>query len=131
MIAKPTHKANIIVAIYAICFAVGSLSHAKDFVDYGWRPYSAAPLPFEIFWSSLVLVDLVVVVLLLSKFRRLGIYLALLVMLADVSINTYATVILNEVLVWKVVLQAIFLGFILGSIGFLSPSSKVNYDGQL
>ncbi|WP_456389789.1 hypothetical protein [Profundibacter sp.] len=129
MIGKPISKIHFTVTIYALCFAVGALSHAKDFVIYGWRPYIAAPLPFEIFWSSLILFDLAVVAFLLSKHRHIGIFLALFVMLADVSINMYAAVTLNGVLVWKIVLQAIFLGFILGSVGFLYQPSKPHSRG--
>jgi len=73
--------------------------------------------------------EVVVVAFLLSKHRHIGIILALLVMLADVSINTYASIILDGVLVWKIVLQAVFLGFILGSIGFLGQPSNGHIRG--
>ena len=124
MMEKSISKTDFVVVVYAICFAIGAFSHARDFVVYGWRPYIAAPLPFELFWSSLILIDVVVVAFLLSKHRHIGIFLALLVMLADVSINTYASIVLDGVSVWKIVLQAVFLGLILGSIGFIGQPSN-------
>ncbi len=120
MTSFPIRKKSTIVTVYALCFALGSMSHAKDFLVYGWRPYNAAPLPIEVFWSSLILVDLVVVGVLLSKHKRLGAILAISVMLTDVLINTYATIVLEfDILVGPLVLQSIFLGFILGTIGLV------------
>ena len=72
----------------------------------------------------MLIVDLAVVLFLLSKNRHIGAILALIVMLADVSINTYAVVVMTDILIWKIVLQAIFLGFILGSIGFLKQYDR-------
>ena len=85
---------------------------------HGWRPYDVAPLPLEVFWSSLIIIDLMVVAVLLFRTKRLGSLLALTVMLFDVAINTYATAFLGfSSLVGPLVLQSIFLGFIIGTIG--------------
>lgn len=109
-----THR---IVMIYTLFFAIGALSHARDFVMNGMRPYNIAPLPIELFWTSLILIDVCVVLILLSRHKRIGCQLALLVMLIDVLINSYATIVLKfDFLVWSLVVQSILLGFILGSI---------------
>ncbi|SEM73453.1 hypothetical protein SAMN04488077_107140 [Roseovarius tolerans] len=125
MIGSPISKERFIIAIYVLCFAIGALSHGKDFIYYGWRPYKAAPLPIEVFWSSLIWIDILVVVVLLSRKRRLGVVLALSVMLADIAINSYATILLGfAILVGPLVLQSVFLGFILGSIGIVLKTPR-------
>ena len=59
---------------------------------------------------------------LLSRFRRSGLLLAAAIMMADVAANTYALVALNiRAFSLAVPLQAIFLGFVLGSLPFLWP----------
>ena len=127
MISRPIPTKHVVVAAYALCFALGALSHAKDFLVYGWRPYELAPLPIEVFWSSLILVDLAIISVLLSKYQRVGVFLALSVMLADVSVNTYATIVLElDFLVGPLVLQSIFLGFILGTIGYVFQMTMQN-----
>ncbi len=129
---KPHTFVGRITTVYAICFAIGVLSHAKDFALYGARPYDVAPLPIEVFWSSLILIDALMVVILLSRHKRLGCYIALLVMMADVSINTYALLSLNiESLAGPLVLQSIFLGVILGSIGFLTDQHSAPQNRPL
>lgn len=125
MTSRSNREKSVIVTVYALCFALGALSHAKDFLSYGWRPYDTAPLPIEVFWSSLLFIDLVIVGVLLSKHKCLGAALALFVMLTDVTINAYAAIALEfENLVGPLVLQSIFLGFILGTIGFVFRPSR-------
>lgn len=120
MSTKRLPIARYILPIYALCFAGGALSHTRDFIVFGWCPYDVAPLPLEVFWSSLVLIDLLMVLILLSRHRRLAGMLALGIMLADVAINIYATIFRGfENLLFPLVFQSIFLGFILGSIGFV------------
>lgn len=117
---------RIIALIYAACFALGALSHALDFLTGGWRPYDIAPLPIEVFWSSLVAIDLVIMAILLFDYRRLGGSLALAVMLTDVAVNTYALKVLDlEILVLPLVMQSIFLGFILGTLRLLLLNDNI------
>ncbi|KNX41081.1 hypothetical protein ROTO_23820 [Roseovarius tolerans] len=125
MISSPISKQRFVIAIYVLCFAIGALSQGKDFIYYGWRSYKAAPLPIEVFWSGLIWIDILVVVVLLSRKRRLGVVLALSVMLADIAINSYATRLLGfAILVGPLVLQSVFLGFILGSICIVLETPK-------
>lgn len=119
MIHRTFSATTCLITIYAICFAIGAASHAVDFAMRGWQAYAAAPLGFELFWSSLLVLDILVVTLLVTHYRRAGVVLAVGIMVMDVLINTYASMTLEGVMVWKIVLQATFLGFLIGSVGFL------------
>jgi len=109
-----------VVRLYVVGFGIGAFNHARDFLTYGWRPYDWGPLLLEVFWTSLVLLDSLAIVMLLSRFRRSGLLMAAGIMIADVTANTYALVVLNiPEFGLAVPLQATFLGFILGSLPFV------------
>lgn len=113
----------IALSVYIVCFAIGTISHALDFWTLGLRPYSSAPPVIEAFWSSLVVLDLAAAALLLLGKRRSGLALAAIIMVCDVAANTYASLTLGiEGFAIALPLQAAFLGFVLGSIGFLWPA---------
>lgn len=118
---------RIALAVYIICFTVGTVSHALDFLALGLRPYSWGPPLLEAFWSSLVVLDLAVVTLLLRGQRRWGLALAAIIMVSDVAGNSYALFVLGiEGFEVALPLQAAFLGFVLGSIGFLWPDRAMH-----
>ena len=114
------------MAVVMLGFSVGAFNHARDFVDRGWRPYRWPLLPaFELYWSALLFLDLAVVVLLATGRIRPGLLLAVAIMVSDVAINIAATrlagfVDFGAALLW----QALFLGFILGSFGFLWTATQ-------
>ena len=114
---------RVALAVYIVCFATGTVSHALDFLALGLRPYSWGPRSLEVFWSSLVVLDMAVVALLLSGRRRAGLALTAIIMVCDVAANSYAAFVLGiEGFAVALPLQAAFLGFVLGSIGFLWPA---------
>ena len=116
---------RIALAVYILCFAIGTVSHALDFWVLGLRPYQGAPVVLETFWSSLVVLDPVAAALLLSGKRRAGLALAAVIMVCDVAANSYAFFVLGiEGFAVALPLQAAFLGFVLGSIGFLWPAPE-------
>ncbi|AUX69724.1 hypothetical protein CHX26_09620 [Porphyrobacter sp. HT-58-2] len=111
---------RIALGVYVVCFAIGTISHALDFWVLGLRPYQGAPIVLEAFWSSLVVLDPIAAGLLLSGKRRAGLVLAAIIMVCDVAANGYAFFVLGiEGFAVALLLQAAFLGFVLGSIGFL------------
>lgn len=113
---------RVAIGIYIACFAIGTLSHALDFWALGLRPYSWGPPLLETFWSSLVVLDAAAAALLLFGKRRAGLALAAIIMVCDVTANSYAFFVLGiEGFAVALPLQAAFLGFVLGSIGFLWP----------
>lgn len=113
--------ATMMLGVYVLCFAAGATNHLRDFLARGPRPYAGVPLPLEVFWSALLFLDLCVVVLLLGGRRRAGLALAAAVMIADVAANTTATVLLRWEIGWALVLQSLFLGFVVGSLPLLWP----------
>jgi len=86
--AKGSLVARVALAGYIICFLVGVSAHARDFLAAGWRPYRWASPPLEVFWTSLIALNLLVVGLLVDGRRRSGLLLALIVMTVDVTVNT-------------------------------------------
>ena len=82
-------KARVLLAVYFVAFIVGALSHAIDF--YGeFPPYGQYPVPLQIFWSSLLPIDIALAVMIFVATRPVLLFAPLL-MLADVIANTYAT----------------------------------------
>ena len=109
-------------AVYVACFGIGVVSHARDYAVGGWLPYRFGPPILDAFWDVLIVVDAAVVVLLLLGRRRAGLGLALVTMLLDVVANGYAWIVLRwPGFGYSLPLQMAFLGFVLGSIGFLWP----------
>lgn len=120
---------RISLSIYVICFGIGVVTHTLDFLA-GWpRPYSWAPALLEIFWSALILLDALVIIMLLTRRLKSGLMLSAAIMLADVLANSYAFLIMRlSSFAFSLPLQAIFLGFVLGSIGFLWPRTSQSPD---
>lgn len=101
-------------------FAIGCFTHAMDFWWFGWAPYRFGPPVANAFWNSLVVLDAAVIVLLARGRRRAGLVLACAVMLGDVAANSYAWGVLGlSAFAPALVAQTGFLGFLLGSVGFL------------
>jgi len=126
---RPDIRFRIVLGLYVACFAIGALNHLHDFLAYGWRPYNWGSPVLEAFWTSLVILDLLAIILLLSRFRRTGLLLAAAIMGADVTANTYALVILKISAFGMVIpLQATFLGFVLGSLPFVWPRRASAFD---
>lgn len=112
---------TVALGLYAVCFAGGAFNHARDFLGHGPRPYAAAPLPLEVFWSALLPLDVAVVILLCCGRRRAGLLLAAAIMVVDVAANSYAVRTYGWDVSTALQLQSLFLGFVLGSLPFLWP----------
>ena len=121
-------RIRVIIGIYITCFGIGVFNHARDFAAYGWRPYDWGPFLLEVFWSLLIFLDALAIMLLLSRFRRAGLVLAASIMIGDVAANTYALIALSiPAFGFSVPLQATFLGFVLGSLPFVWPVKPVGF----
>ncbi|MEM6554895.1 MAG: hypothetical protein AAF642_03420 [Pseudomonadota bacterium] len=93
-------------------FGLGAIIHALDILRAGVLPYTFAPYWINVFWTSLLPLDLIAAFALWSG-KPIGIYLALAIMLADVCINTYAHNLLGiSQIHWGYVVQVAFLGFL-------------------
>src|SRR5262245_16871521 len=73
--------------VQAVCFVVAGLNHAQVMWQGGWLPHDWAPLPLNVFWTTLVVWDLLAAGLLLWR-PRVGIALALVLMVVDVAVNS-------------------------------------------
>jgi len=123
--ARSTLKHKAILTVYCLCFAQGAIAHILDFARRGWPPYHHGPLTIRIFWTALILLDPIVILLLL-RYRRAGLALGASVMLLDVAANSYAAFALHDNgFALALPLQCVFLGYILGSILFLWPLRRL------
>lgn len=79
--------AGCVLAVYLIGFADGTAAHARDLARAGFGAYSGFPqVPLRVFFTSLVLLDPLVVVL-AALVLPAGIWLAAVVMVLDVAAN--------------------------------------------
>jgi hypothetical protein len=117
------------VAVYIAGFSIGVVSHARDFLTHGWQPYHWGVPILDGFWTSLIVLDAAVVALLWAGYRRAGLCGALAIMTCDVVANTYALLGLKiQQFAAYLTLQAIFFGFVLGSIALIWPRRERDFD---
>ena len=84
-IRKHSLTQRAVLGAYVACFAVGAFNHDRDFLSYGARPYNWAPALLEAFWSALLFLDLATIGLLLLGKLRVGLALAVAIMISDVA----------------------------------------------
>ena len=90
-----------------------------DIARGGLLPYRYAPMPINVFWTCLAVLDFVAIYLLWTR-RNLGLVTVLGIMVADVSVNSYAMYVLGIFpSFFPRQLQSLFLGLVLGCIAFL------------
>jgi len=122
-----TLSARIVLAVYVACFAIGVMSHGRDFWTHGWRPYRSGVVLLDAFWTALVVLDALVVGFLLTGWRRSGLLMALVIMTLDVAANSYALFGMGAAhFAGKLVMQAAFFGFVAGSIAFIWPRPEAS-----
>lgn len=81
---------KVIVSFYSIGFLVGTYSHVQSILLNGFFTLSKnAPLLFNIYWDSLALFDPLAALLIWIK-PKVGICLAILIMVSDISVNIYS-----------------------------------------
>jgi hypothetical protein len=106
--------------IYTICLLGAGMVHACDIWRGGWLPYRAAPLPMNIYWTSLAFFDPLAAGL-LWRHRRTGLLLTLAIIVSDVAVNSYAIYGLgySDWLAYgSLQLQTLFLGFVAGTLPY-------------
>ena len=109
------HRKNrIVFFIFCIGFIVGTVSHTTDILNLGFLGYTFAPFALNVFWTSLVFLDPLVILLLFLNLR-IAILLAIIVMVFDITINlTYGIVASHTPILLGLVTQipfGIFVGF--------------------
>ncbi len=107
-VSQPPRRFHIVVlAIWITGFLIGTTSHVVDLVLGGTATYDQFHIGLRLFWVSLTLLDPLTAALLAFR-RRAGIVLALVIILADISVNwtVYLTISGNPL--FGVVNQTIF-----------------------
>jgi hypothetical protein len=117
--SHPFHV-RLIMMTYIVAFAIGTATHINIILHGWWAPHH--PL-LNTYWTSLALLDPLTIVLLVRA-PRLGMPLALIVMLTDVAINSIASYLYADAggryaVNYFVQLQTAYLGFLLGSAPFV------------
>ncbi|HEY0043441.1 MAG TPA: hypothetical protein VGB62_02720 [Allosphingosinicella sp.] len=110
---RSSRATAIVLVIWVLCFLIGTFTHTRTLLGYGWLPYDWVPMPVNIFWTLLTFADPLAALLLLVR-RNAGIVLGLAIMIADVAINTWVAY-GYQGLSGALQAQTLFLGFTLGS----------------
>ena len=110
--------------VWTICFLIGASSHAWDILNYGWLPYTYMPLPFNVFWTALLPLDLIAALLIWIR-PRVGALLGLAIMLTDVAVNgwTYFGAGINE-MQFPLLLQSLFMLFVIATFSHVAKADK-------
>lgn len=81
-------KSRWILWIYVGGFLLGACAHIRDIIWRGFPPYTDVPLAINVYWTSLIVLDLLVASCLLVQ-RRLAALLAVAVMASDILVDVY------------------------------------------
>jgi hypothetical protein len=80
--------ARCVLVAYAVGFTDGTVAHVRDLARGGFNAYRLAPAAVQVFFVGLVLLDPLVVVL-IARLCRAGVWLAVSVMAVDVAANWF------------------------------------------
>ncbi|TGK49959.1 hypothetical protein EHQ16_13110 [Leptospira kanakyensis] len=110
-----------IVIVYWIGFSIGTISHTVDIATMVFLGYSFAPLPFNIFWTLLVVFDPLVILFFFLRFQY-AISLAVIIMIFDISINlVYGFITKNNPILFGLITQIPFGCFVFMTANYLFP----------
>ena len=98
--------------IWMTGFLIGTTTHALDIFHGGWLPYDFRPLPFNIYWTSLVLLDPLAAILVWLR-ERWGVVLGIAIMASNVLVNGYTAFIAGyDDFYFSLALQSAFAAFV-------------------
>ncbi len=83
---KKLNIVRIIFAIYILGFTYGTRNHIVDICNDGLLGYTYVPLPINIYWTSLTVLDPLAIILLLFS-PHSGMVLSMFIMATDIAIN--------------------------------------------
>jgi len=89
MVASVLRLERPVLILFALCLFGASAGHVLDLWCYGWLPYHFAPRPLNAYWTGLTFLDALAAVFLLWQ-PRIGLALALLIIVSDVVLNLFA-----------------------------------------
>ena len=97
--------------IWTLGFLIGTTTHALDLIYLGWLPYDFRPLPWNIYWTSLTLLDPLAAVAIWVR-ERSGILLGTAIMASNIAVNGYTLAIGYDAFLVPWLLQSAFGGFV-------------------
>jgi len=98
--------------IWTVGFLIGTTTHLIDIWMGGWLPYEFRPIGFNIYWTSLVFLDPLAVVLIWAR-ERWGVVLGVAVMASDVLVNGYTAFVAGHTEFYtSLALQSVFAAFV-------------------
>lgn len=74
--------------VWSIGFLIGTTTHVLDIVNYGWLPYEFRPLPWNIYWTSLVFLDPLAALLIWVRVPW-GLFLGTAIMASNILVNAW------------------------------------------
>jgi len=89
MVSSLPRLARPVLILFAVCFFGACGVHVFDLWRHGWLPYRFAPLALNAYWTALTFFDALAAMLLLWQ-PRIGLALALLIIISDVALNLFA-----------------------------------------
>jgi hypothetical protein len=118
-------------SIWIAAFALGTYTHLWWVLYAGSIPHPDAPIWANLYWTSLMVLDPLAILLIVAGRARAAIVLALSIMISNVIIISWASFGLNlsgyEV---SVPMQTAFFGFVAGSSLYLWPRAKIASGGS-
>jgi hypothetical protein len=114
-----SRAADVLRLVMIGAFVVGTCSHVENIWRAGLVPLPLQPLAFNVYWTSLTLLDPLAAFLLLVR-PRVGLVLGAVIMVSDVSINAYAFRPRGDFRVeWPFWLQVAFVTLVLAAAPYL------------
>src|SRR5215467_10941746 len=82
-------RLRLIFLALSACLIGACVIHLLAIWKYGWLPYRFAPMPLNVYWTTLTFWDALAAVLLLF-WPTAGLMLALVIITSDVAVNIFA-----------------------------------------
>ncbi|MBX7481862.1 hypothetical protein [Qipengyuania qiaonensis] len=101
----------IVKVLWSAGFIIGTATHTLDLINYGWLPYEFRPLPFNIYWTSLTLLDPLAALLIWVR-ESWGIALGIAIMASNVLVNGYTLLIGYDEFFIPLLMQSAFAAFV-------------------
>jgi hypothetical protein len=123
---------KVLFAVYALCFLWGTKNHIVDLRHGGFLPYTYAPLPFNIYWTALTVLDPLTVLLFFVR-PYAGMVLAVSIMGSDIAVNLYAHYVLfhkSTVLDATLLSQIAFALFLFATVPMAWKRLRKTHDSK-
>lgn len=121
--APSNNGVTLVLAVWVAGFSVGTITHLIELLTQGFGVYGNVPVCVRVFWVSLTLIDPLIVIMLLLRLRA-GIWLAIVVMVADVAVNWTVALSIPGATGPGLITQPLFLLFLLSTTPLLWRSFR-------